>query len=91
LLSDDKRKETKDDDDRAARPVATATQSSKPKAALEKTKNLGKLKADVGGNDEDDSEQGESDDDEVSISYHHVFKFTSYIYGSTFSLYLLKY
>jgi hypothetical protein len=52
-----------------------ATESSKPKVSLEETKDHDKHKADVGGIDDDesdedfvDSEEGESGDDEVGIS-----------------------
>ncbi|GJM92128.1 hypothetical protein PR202_ga08560 [Eleusine coracana subsp. coracana] len=61
---DAKGKETKSGEGKAAGQGSSATLSSKPKATLGKTKNPGKLKANVGGNDKYDSEEGESDDDE---------------------------
>jgi len=69
LPSDDKSKETKSG---VEKPVAT--QLCKPNNILEETKDPEKLKADVGGTDDDDSDgnavdsaEGESGDDEVCI------------------------
>ncbi|AQK66490.1 hypothetical protein ZEAMMB73_Zm00001d014542 [Zea mays] len=63
---DDKSKESKCDVEKPA-----ATESSKPKVSLEETKDPEKHEVDVGGTDDDesdedfvDSEEGESDDDE---------------------------
>ncbi|XP_035814927.1 uncharacterized protein [Zea mays] len=65
---DDKSKESKCDVEKPA-----ATESSKPKVSLEETKDPEKHEVDVGGTDDDesdedfvDSEEGESDDDENS-------------------------
>ena len=69
LPSDDKSKETKSG---VEKPVAT--QLCKPNNILEETKDPEKLKADVGGTDDDDSDgnavdsaEGESGDDEICI------------------------
>jgi hypothetical protein len=69
LRSDDKSKESKCGVEKPA-----ATESSKSKVSLEEAKVPDKHKADVGGDDNDesdedvDSEDGESGDDEVGIS-----------------------
>ncbi|XP_035823776.1 uncharacterized protein [Zea mays] len=67
---DDKSKESKCDVEKPA-----ATESSKPKVSLEETKDPEKHEVDVGGTDDDesdedfvDSEEGESDDDESTKS-----------------------
>ncbi|TVU36109.1 hypothetical protein EJB05_18025, partial [Eragrostis curvula] len=45
---------------------SATTQSAKPKPTLEEAKSPGKVKADVDGNDEDDSDESKSGDDEDS-------------------------
>ncbi|XP_062208695.1 histone deacetylase HDT2-like [Phragmites australis] len=70
-VDDDKGKEAKSGAEKLAAPGPAATRSSKPKVTLEETKDpgKGKLKADVGGTDDDDSdetEEAESGDDEDS-------------------------
>lgn len=69
-----------------------ATESSKPKVSLEETKDPEKHEVDVGGTDDDesdedfvDSEEGESDDDEVGISDESWLRY-HFLHVSVFSL-----
>lgn len=70
----------------------TATESFKPKVSLEETKDPDKHKANVGGTDDDetdedyvDSEEGESGDDEVGISDESRLRY-HFLHVSVFSL-----
>uniref|UniRef100_A0A0A9GI37 C2H2-type domain-containing protein n=1 Tax=Arundo donax TaxID=35708 RepID=A0A0A9GI37_ARUDO len=65
--ADDKSEETKSGAEKLAAPKSAAAQSSNPNITLDETKNPGKLKAVIGGSNDDDSdEEGESGHEEDS-------------------------